>query len=63
MKLFEIFKIIKNFLGDSINDIIRHLGGGDKGRLDTKSFDISVILGTRIERNRINLLDIKGLLN
>ena len=52
MKFFEVFKVIKNFLGDGVNDVFRYLGGGDKSRLDTKGVDIGVVLGTRIKLNR-----------
>ncbi len=50
MKFFEIFKIIKNFFGNGVHDVFRHLGGGDKGCFYTKGFDIGIILGTRIKR-------------
>ena len=62
VKLFEIFEIIKNFLGDGIDNLIRHLGAGYQGSLDAKGLNVLVILGAGIEFVRNGCLGIVGIL-
>ncbi|EKD36272.1 MAG: hypothetical protein ACD_75C01574G0001 [uncultured bacterium] len=48
MKLFEVFEIVENLLGDGVDDLVRYLGGGDEGGLYAEGVDIFLVVGGRV---------------